>query len=174
MMKFSRLLIVAGFAALAAACATGHTGNKSLEEYCSLGDNSQTDICKVNTAGVTRDNATRALAQQGIDAAGRAQTTADAALARQDGVYCETRTFNRTDSASCSTGYTLVGCAQSRYTTRSGGPTVMRDMNDSSCRFATRVLEIKARCCMVGSAAAPQEPVNAVKPQTPAAPQRTS
>jgi replicative DNA helicase len=56
MMKFSRILIVVGFAAFAAACATGHTGNKSLEEYCSLGDNSQTDICKVNTAGVTRDN----------------------------------------------------------------------------------------------------------------------
>ena len=50
----------------------------------------------------------------------------------------------------------------------------MRDLSDTSCRFATRVLEIKARCCMVGAAAAPQEPVNAVKPTTPAAPQRTS
>lgn len=174
MMKFTRILIVAGIAALGAACATGHTGNKSLEQYCAIGDNADTDICKVNAAGIARDNATRALAQQGIDAAGRAQSTADAALARQDGVYCETRTFNRTDVASCSQGYTLVGCAQSRYTYRAGGPTVMRDMDDQSCRFATRVLEIKARCCMVGSARAPSEPVNASKPTAAPAPERTS
>lgn len=173
-MKFTRLLIVAGIAALAAACATGHTGNKSLEAYCAIEGNADTDICKVNTAAVTRDNATRAVAQSGVDAAARAQTTADQALARQDGVFCETRTLNRTDTGSCSAGYTLVGCAQSRYTTRSGGPTVMREMDDTHCRFATRVLEIKARCCMVGAAAAPKEPV----PETPrgrrSTPARTS
>jgi hypothetical protein len=173
MMKFVRLLVVCGIAAVAAACATGHTGNRSLEEYCSIGDNAGTDICKVNAAAVTRDNATRTVAQKGVDDAARAQSTAEAALARQDGVYCETRTFNRTDTGSCAAGYTLVGCAQSRYTYRAGGPTVMRDMDDQSCRFATRVLEIKARCCMVGSARAPSEPVNAEKPATPA-PERTS
>lgn len=172
-MKFSRLLIVAGFAAFAAACATGHTGNKSLEEYCSTGNNSRTDICKVNAASVTRDNSTRQLAQSGVDAAAKAQSTADAALARQDGVYCETRTFRRTDTGSCSTGYTLVGCAQTHYTRRAGGPTVIRELNDTSCRFATRVLEIQARCCMVGAAAAPQEPVVNTKPAR-TAPQRTS
>lgn len=172
-MKLVRLLVVVGVACIAAACATGRTGNKSLEQYCAIGDNAKTDICKVNTAGITRDNATRAIAQQGVDAAGRAQTTAEAALARQDGVYCETRTFNRTDTASCGQGYTLVGCAQSRYTYRAGGPTVMRDLDDTSCRFATRVLEIKARCCMVGAARAPSEPVSATKPATPA-PERTS
>jgi len=175
-MKFARLLIVAGIAGLAAACATGHTGNKSLEQYCAIGDNADTDICKVNAAAVERDNRTRALAQQGVDAAGRAQATADAALARQDGVFCETRTFNRTDRGSCPTGYTLVGCAQSRYTYRAGGPTVMRDMDDQTCRFATRVLEIKARCCMVGASRAPSEPVSVPAPQQPQqpAPERTS
>lgn len=175
MMKFSRILIVAGIAALAAACATGHTGNKSLEQYCAIGDNANTDICKVNAAAVARDNATRAVAQQGVDAAGRAQATADAALARQDGVFCETRTFRRSDTGSCSAGYTLVGCAQTHYTKRAGGPTVMREMDDAHCRFATRVLEIQARCCMVGAARAPteastQEPAPAAQP----APQRTS
>jgi hypothetical protein len=175
-MKFTRILIVAGIAALAAACATGHTGNKSLEQYCAIGDNADTDICKVNAAGIARDNQTRALAQQGVDAAGRAQATADAALARQDGVFCETRTFNRTNTASCASGYTLVGCAQSRYTYRAGGPTVMREMDDQSCRFATRVLEIKARCCMVGASRAPTEPVSAPAPQQQQqpAPERTS
>lgn len=175
-MKFTRILIVAGIAALGAACATGHTGNKSLEQYCAIGDNADTDICKVNAAGIARDNATKALAQQGVDAAGRAQATADAALARQDGVFCETRTFNRTSTASCGTGYTLVGCAQSRYTYRAGGPTVMRDMDDQSCRFATRVLEIKARCCMVGASRAPTEPVSDSAPQQQQqpAPERTS
>ena len=173
MMKFSRILIVAGIAALAAACATGHTGNKSLEEYCSLGDNSKTDICKVNAAGVSRDNTTHALAQQGMDAAGRAQTAADAAMARQDGVFCETRTFRHSSTGSCSTGYTLVGCAQTHYTKRAGGPTVIRSMNDSTCTFATRVLEVQARCCMVGAAAAPTQPVEDMKPATPA-PRRTS
>jgi hypothetical protein len=176
MMKFARVLIVAGIAALGAACATGHTGNKSLEEYCSIGDNADTDICKVNAAGIARDNATRAVAQQGVDAAGRAQATADAALARQDGVFCETRTFNRTDRGSCAQGYTLVGCAQSRYTYRAGGPTVMRDMDDQTCRFATRVLEIKARCCMVGASRAPTDQPVSEQPQQQQqpAPERTS
>lgn len=168
-MKFTRLLIVAGIAAVAAACATGHTGNKSLEAYCAIEGNTNTDICKVNTAAVTRDSATRAIAQSGVDAAGRAQSTADQALARQDGVFCETRTLNRTDTGSCSAGYTLVGCAQSRYTTRSGGPSILRDIDDTHCRYNARVLEIKARCCMVGAAAAPKEPA----PETPRGRQTT-
>ena len=172
-MKFSRVLFVVGFAALAAACATGHTGKKSLEDYCATGNNSRTDICKVNAASATRDSQIRQIAQSGVDAAARAQSTADAALARQDNVYCETRTFRRSDTGSCSAGYTLVGCAQTHYTYKSGGPTVIRELNDTSCRFATRVLEIQARCCMVGAAAAPQEPVVNTRPAK-SAPQRTS
>lgn len=173
-MKITRLLIVAGIAVLAAACATGHTGNKSLEAYCAIEGNTDTDICKVNTAAVNRDNATRAVADKGVADAARAQSTADQALARQDGVYCETRTLNRTDTGTCSAGYTLVGCAQSRYTTRSGGPTVMREMDDTHCRFATRVLEIKARCCMVGAAAAPKEEVTPAPRGRTTTPARTS
>jgi hypothetical protein len=173
-MKLSRVLIVAGIAALAAACATGHTGNKSLEAYCAIASNTDTDICKVNAAAVTRDTATRAVADKGVADAARAQATADQALARQDGVFCETRTLNRTDTGSCSPGYTLVGCAQSRYWKRAGGPTVMRDIDDTSCRFATKVLEIKARCCMVGAAAAPKEAVTPAPKGQQTTPARTS
>ena len=68
---------------------------------------------------------------------------------------------------------TLVGCAQTHYTKRAGGPSIIRSINDSSCTFATRVLEIQARCCMVGAAAAPTQPVEETKPATPA-PRRTS
>lgn len=173
-MKFTRVLIVAGIAALAAACATGHTGNKSLEAYCAIEGNTDTDICKVNAASVTRDQATRAVADKGVADAARAQSTADQALARQDGVFCETRTLNRTDTGTCSAGYTLVGCAQSRYYKRAGGPSIMREIDDSHCRFATRVLEIKARCCMVGAAAAPKEEVAPTPQGRTTPPARTS
>ncbi len=146
------------------------SGDKTIAEYCANPSNANKDTCKLNAdiqgtrstlgARIDRTDRTageaRGLAESAAAAATRAQQTADAALARQDGIYCETRTIQRADTGTCSPGYLLVGCSQSRFTYRSGGPTVMRDINDQQCRFATRVLEMKVRCCMVGNQAAPQ------------------
>jgi hypothetical protein len=164
------------FAAAAAAAALGlvtgcmGSGDKTIAEYCANPGNANKDTCKLNAdiqetrsalgARIDRTERTvgeaRNLAEGAAAAATRAQQSADAALARQDGIYCETRTIQRADTGTCSPGYLLVGCTQSRFTYRAGGPTVMRDINDQQCRFAQRVLEMKVRCCMVGNRALPQ------------------
>lgn len=157
-------------AALGLLAACMGSGDKTIAEYCANPGNAGKDTCKLNadiqgtrsSLGARIDQTDRAvgqarsLAEGAGAAAGRAQATADAALARQDGIYCETRTIQRADTGTCSPGYLLVGCTQSRFTYRAGVPTVMRDINDQQCRFATRVLEMKVRCCMVGNQAAPQ------------------
>lgn len=160
-MKFMKFAIVAALASLAMACAS-RTGDKSLAEYCANPDKAGTDICKINTEIVGVDGRTKsaqARADEAYTVASTAKARADEAYSRQDGVYCETRTLRNQNTGSCSAGYTLVGCTQSRFTTRSGGPSIMRDVNDQTCRFNDRVLEMKVRCCMVGMAALPQEPV---------------
>lgn len=158
-----RLLRIAAAAALAlglAACAS-RSGDETIAVYCSDPGRANQDLCKVHaeveaTRGDVRRNAdaiaeTRTIANQALNAAGEARLAADAAYSRQDGLHCVTRTVRRAQVGSCEAGYTLVGCSQSRYTTRSGGPTVIRNVDDTSCRFATRVLEMKLRCCHVGA-----------------------
>jgi hypothetical protein len=169
-------IAVFGLAGLSA-CATGHTGKKSLAEYCANTRNADTDICKVNTeiVGVDgRAKAAQSRADEAMTMATAARARADEAYTRQDNVYCETRTLNRTNVGTCSSGYTLVSCTQSRYTTRSGGPSIMREINDQQCRFNDRVLEMKVRCCMAGMSALPTEPVPEPAPRTRRGTSRTS
>jgi hypothetical protein len=40
---------------------------------------------------------------------------------------------------------------QTRYTTSAGGLAILRSINDTECRFNTRVLEMQVRCCHVGA-----------------------
>jgi hypothetical protein len=158
-MKFMKIAFVAGLAALAMGCAN-RTGDKSLAEYCANSEKANTDICKINTEIVSVDGRAKgaqARADQAYNLAASASSRADEAYNRQDQVYCETRTIRNASTGSCSQGYTLVGCMQSRFTKRAGGLSIMRDINDASCRFNDRVLEMKVRCCMAGSAALPQE-----------------
>ncbi len=152
-MTAPRTLLFILFAAVATACATGHTGDKSVAEYCADEKKANTDTCKVQ-AGVAANSAKITTVEAKADAA---QKTADAALARQDGVFCETRTVRYAKSGACSAGYTLVGCTQSRYWKRSGNVSIMREIDDQQCTYATKVLEIKVRCCMVGAQAAQKE-----------------
>lgn len=158
-MKAPRIVLFAMFAAVAAvatACATGHTGDKSVAEYCTDPKKADTDTCKVQ-AGVDANSAKITQVDAKADAAMKA---ADAANARQDGMYCETRTVRYAKTGACSAGYTLVGCTQSRYWKRSGGVSIMREIDDQQCTYATKILEMKVRCCMVGAqAAAKEEPL---------------
>lgn len=157
-MKAAFFLAMAVAAFGLGACASSsqeRLGGGSLGAYCSIGDNANTDLCKINgEIGQTRDQAAQA------------QATADAALRREDGIFCETRTFKRVDSGSCSAGYTLMNCAQTRFTTRAGR-SIIRSMNDQTCRFAGKVLEMQVRCCMVGAVRAPSTPASS--PATPPA-----
>ena len=165
----ARTLLFVLFAAVATACATGHTGDKSVAEYCADPKKANTDTCKVQ-AGVAA-NATKITAVEAK--ADAAMTAANAANARQDGVFCETRTVRYAKSGACSQGYTLMGCTQSRYWKRAGGVSIMREIDDKECTYATKVLELKVRCCMVGAqAAAKEEPL--IEGGKPVAPPATS
>lgn len=108
------------------------------------------------------DGATNAAAEAKLSA-DRAQQTADAAMSRANqamanDVVCETRTIQKTNIGTCRPGYTLTSCQQTRFTYRSGGPSILREINDQQCRFNDRVLEMQVRCCSLASnAPAPQD-----------------
>jgi hypothetical protein len=156
---------------------------QTVMQYCAKPERANKDICKINVeidgqkkaladTNVSLSQA-RALAEEARTVASAAQTTANEALNRQDAIYCETRTIQRTNIGSCSPGYKLVSCTQSRYTYRAGGPSIMRSIDDEQCRFHDRVLEMKVRCCMAGSAPLPTE-ADATTPAAPTAPAQSS
>jgi hypothetical protein len=77
--------------------------------------------------------------------------SANAAANALDNLHCETNTINQTDTGSCPANFRLMSCTQTRFTHRAGGPSIMRDINDKTCRFNTRVLEMKVRCCTIAT-----------------------
>ncbi len=166
-----------GVAALVSGCQTVPK-EMTVMEYCSNAKNANKDVCKINVEldGQKRALAdtnmslsrARAIADEALSTATSAKSTAEQALAREDDVHCETRTFNRVNTATCSSGYKVVSCTQTRYTKRAGGPSIMREINDEQCRFNDKVLEIQVRCCHAGAAARPLEAVNSTP--TPSAP----
>jgi len=104
----------------------------------------------------------RSIASSAMSAAERAQSTADSAqatanearsiaLSSIDDLKCETRTINQTDTGSCPANYRLMSCSQTRYTTRAGGLSFLREIDNQTCRFNSRVLEMKVRCCTVAA-----------------------
>ena len=105
--------------------------------------------------------------------ADEAKATAEAALAKTDEMVCETRTVQKSDTGTCRPGYTLTSCTQTRYTTRAGGLSFLREINDAQCRFNDRVLEMQVRCCNTASAApAPEDDtINANMPEPEATPE---
>lgn len=100
--------------------------------------------------------------------AAAAMTTAQEALAKGDSMVCETRTVQKTNVGTCREGYTLTSCTQTRYTTRAGGPSILREINDQQCRFNDRVLEMQVRCC--GTASSVPQPTDELVEGEEAAP----
>jgi hypothetical protein len=139
-----RLVAVAGLAVFAASCAS-RTDDQTIAEYCSDPDRAEYDLCKQH-----RDvEVVRGRAEEAVGAAARAQATADQAMTRD--VSCTTHTVRRSQTGSCNDpGYQLTSCVQTRYTSSAGGLAVLRQINDTECRFNTRVLEMQVRCCHVG------------------------
>lgn len=167
----------------------------SVADYCANPDKAQENVCrlKVEIDGQStalsdtdmRLSDARGVADSAASAAAQAQATADAAMqraeeamAKTDEMVCETRTVQKTDTGTCRPGYTLTSCTQTRYTTRAGGLSFLREINDEKCRFNDRVLEMQVRCCNTASAApAPQDETvdeNMPEPEaTPEAPEES-
>lgn len=147
-----RVLAVAGLALAAASCAN-RTGDQTIAEYCSDPDRAEYDICKQHRDVADargRADAAFSLAGDARDRADRAQATADQAMGRN--MTCTTHTVRQRQTGSCTEpGYVLTSCQQTRYTTRAGGLSILRSINDTECRFNTRVLEMQVRCCHVGA-----------------------
>ena len=172
-MRVASLIAAAAFVLLAAGCAN-RTGDQTIAEYCANASHQHDDICKQHSdiEGVRSSLGQRIAEVFGV--ANHAQATADQAMARN--IMCVTRTLRRTDTGSCDAGYTLTGCTQTHYTTRAGGVAIMRSINDTECRYNSRVLELQARCCAMGPNPPPATMVSA-PPETqptPPAPSPTS
>ncbi|MBI1251413.1 MAG: hypothetical protein GC189_08070 [Alphaproteobacteria bacterium] len=170
-MRFFKLVAIAGLAATAAACAN-RTGDQTIAEYCANPDRANYDICKqhsdtenVRTTLSGRIAEVFGVASDARMRADRAQSTADQAMARD--INCETRTVRNRSTGSCGDGYTLTSCVQTRYYSSAGGLSILRQINDSECRFNTRVLEMQVRCCYVG---ATPPPTTAAAPEPAPAP----
>lgn len=167
-MRIASIFAAAALALLAAGCAN-RTGDMTIAEWCAEDTGrADTDICKQHrdTENVRISLGDRIAEALGL--ANRAQTTADAAMARE--ITCVTRTLNRTRTGTCDPGYTLTGCTQTRYTTRAGGMAIMRSINDTECRFNGSVLEVQVRCCAMGPNPPPATMVRDSAPPAPESP----
>jgi len=160
--------IIAGIALTGAMAACQTTPDLSVAEYCAVPDNAAQHVCQVaidvngtRTALAETDlklSEARSMADTAMKAAENAQSTADHAMEMAqaaantiDDLYCETRTIQQTDMGSCPANFRLMSCTQTRYTTRSGGLSFLREIDDQQCRFNARVLEMQVRCCTVAS-----------------------
>ena len=184
----SKMKLLAGVwaAAILAGCQMIPAG-QTVAEYCANSDNADEAVCKLkveidgNSTALADTNMSlseaRSMADSATRAAAAAQASADAAQASADAamslaeskqVQCETRTIQNTDTGTCRPGYSLTSCTQTRYTTRAGGLSFLREINDEKCRFNSRVLEMQVRCCAVsGSAPTPVDALieNEVMPE---------
>jgi hypothetical protein len=167
-MNLIGMFAAAALAAFAAGCAS-RTGDQTIAEYCADPDHGQYDICKQHR---DVEGVRTSLGDRIADLFGRterAQQTADQALARD--MSCTTHTIRNRQVGSCSQpGYTLTSCVQTHYTTRAGGVSILRSINDTECRFNTRVLEMQVRCCHVGADTADTATQTPPPPPTPPAP----
>ena len=169
--------ILAGIMLAGAMTACQSPENISVADYCANPDKAWDNVCQLNveingtkTALADTDlrlGEARAMASSAVSASSRAQATADSAqlsaasaqatanearslaLSSIDDLHCETQTINKTDTGTCPANFRLMSCTQTRYTHRAGGLSFLRDINDQSCRFNSRVLEMKVRCCTV-------------------------
>ena len=163
-----------------AACATSIPGDQSVADYCASSDRAGEAVCRLNVEvdgnttaiantklSLEEAQALAAAAKTSADEAGaaaaQAQASADAAMSRANQALnvsdldCMTNTINQSAVGSCPTGYTVMGCSQTRYTHAAGGLSFLREVNNDQCRFNSKVLEMDVRCCRRASAGASQQ-----------------
>ena len=167
-MRIAFIIAAGALSLFAAGC--DRTGDQTIADWCAAdASRAHTDICKqhADTEQVRTSLGDRIAETLGI--AHHAQDTADQAMARN--VMCVTRTLRRVQSGTCDPGYTLTSCTQTHYTTHAGGVAIMRSINDTECRYNSRVLELQARCCAMGPNLPPATMVRDQQPPAPQTPQ---
>lgn len=179
MKRLMMLAAALGLAALAPACAN-RSGELSVAEYCADPGRAQERVCEVHAEMRSNDlslgeriGQAFGLAADARDRADRAQSTADNALAMTTAaeLTCVTRTLRNQQIGTCDPGYALTACTQTRYTTRAGGMSILRELSDERCRFNTQVLEMQVRCCYAGPTPPPStSTASAPGPRSPPAP----
>lgn len=168
--------------------------DQTVAQYCSDAKNANKDVCKVmvevdgQKTALSQTNMTLSQAQARLEevasqskaasdraqqTAEKAQSTADQALAKAD-INCTTKTIRRAKEGSCDAGYKLVSCHQTHYTSRAGGTSILRQIDDSQCRFQDRVLEMQVRCCVSGPLPPQTDAAIPATPEKPAAPASAS
>lgn len=189
-MGYGKLIAGAAAITLLAGCQM-IPSEQTVAEYCANPDKADEAVCKLkveidgNSTALADTNMrlseARSMADSATSAAADARARADAAQARADAamalageanskeVQCETRTIQNTDTGTCRPGYALTSCVQTRYTTRAGGLSFLREINDEKCRFNSRVLEMQVRCCAV-SGTAPEPVDELIENEVPAEP----
>lgn len=158
-----------GLAAALAGC-QNIPADTSIADYCANANNADESVCRLkveidgNSTALAETNMSlseaRSLADNAIQAAADAQASADEAMAaaaaaqasadaalEQGDLDCVTNVVQKSDIGTCDPGYTVMGCSQTRYTTRAGGLSFLREVNSEQCRFNSRVLEMHVRCC---------------------------
>ena len=156
-------------AVFATACQSTLPSDMRVADYCAAAENANEGICqvsleldgqkkalsdtnlRVSEARTLTDQALNISRQAGQDARD-AKSMASAALNRSSDLSCKTVTVQKSDTGTCGEGYTLMGCTQTRYTHRAGGLSFLREVNNKSCRFNSRVLEMQVRCCATNAA----------------------
>lgn len=178
-------IIAGGLLAVSLGACVSIPREQTVAEYCANPKKANENVCrlKVEIDGTAtrladtdmRVGEARKMADNAMAAAGRAQSSAEgaqatansalsmanAAMNRKEEMICETRTIQKTNVGSCRPGYKVTSCTQTRFTYRSGGPSILREINDEQCRFNDRVLEMQVRCC--GTASSAPQPVNALE-----------
>ncbi len=169
-MRSLSILASAGLALSLAGCMS-IPKSMTVAEYCANPDKAYDNVCRLkveidgNSTALADTNMSlnkaRMLASNALSAANsaqmsadRAQGTADNALSlarnamlKRDDLVCKTSTIQKSTIGTCEPGYTLMGCTQTRYTTRSGGLSFLREVNSERCRFNSQVLEMQVQCC---------------------------
>lgn len=169
--------IAAAFALTVALAGCQLGPQTSVADFCANPDNAETHVCQLSMdiegtrtsladtdmslqqATELADRSLRAAAQA-QRSADEAQSTADEALRRataalaEDDLFCETRVINNSDTGTCAEGFTVMSCTQTRYTTRAGGLSFLREIDNEKCRFNSRVLEMHVRCCAAANTGA--------------------
>jgi len=168
-MTYKKILAATALAGMMAACQSPE--NISVADYCADPDRAFENVCQLNVEiNGTRTALSetdlrladaREMADSAMTAAKGAQARADDAMHmaedamtaanKIDNLYCETNTINQTNIGSCPANFRLMSCTQTRYTHRAGGLSFLREIDDKTCRFNARVLEMKVRCCTVAS-----------------------
>lgn len=171
-MRAVKTLVGLGLAITVAGCANTLSNDMTVAEYCASSNRANDAVCRLKVeidgqstalsetqmsladARAIADTAMSA-ADEARAAAAEAQSTADTALAlareANDTMVCQTVTINNSAIGTCGEGYTLMGCEQTRYTTRAGGLSFLREVTNEQCRFNSKVLEMDVRCCTEAS-----------------------